>query len=106
MSTHAVVWSSEGNRCAGRLESFADRFELVGRDRRLTLQFSDLTDVSIARDRADRLLGMPVLTLQRCAGDRVRIAALEGPGLLHDLAARIEHGRRAQPESYRAETGR
>lgn len=104
MSTHAVVWSSDGTRSAGRLESFPDRFELVGRDRRLTLRFSDLTDVSIARDRGDRLLGMPVLTLQRSAGDPVRIAALEGPGLLHDLAARIERSR-TTPAVYDGETG-
>src|SRR5579859_5721030 len=104
MSTHAVVWSSEGSRCAGRLESFADRFELIGRNRRLTLRFTDLTAFSIGRDRADRLLGMPALVLRRSAGDAVRISALEGPGLLHDLAARIERGR-ARSDSYRAESG-
>jgi hypothetical protein len=31
MSTYAVVWSSEGSRYAGKLESFSDRFELSGR---------------------------------------------------------------------------
>jgi hypothetical protein len=92
MSTYAVVWSSEGSRCAGKLESFSDRFELVGRNRRLTLRFCDLSAVSIARDRGDRLLGMPVLALQRRVGGAVRIAALEGPGLLHDLAASVENG--------------
>ena len=95
MSTHAVVWSSDGGRTSGRLESFSDRFELIGRDRRLTLLFSDLVGMTIARDRAERLLGMPVLALERRDGDSVRIAALEGPGLLHDLAARIEQGREA-----------
>jgi hypothetical protein len=105
MSTHAVLWSSEGSRCAGRLESFSDRFELVGRNRRLTLRFTDLIAFSIGRDRGDRLLGMPVLVLRRRAGEAVRIAALEGPGLLHDLAARIERGRSAEAESYRAESG-
>jgi len=92
MSTYAVVWSNEGSRCAGKLESFSDRFELVGRNRRLTLRFCDLIAVSIARDRGDRLLGMPVLALQRRVGEAVRIAALEGPGLLHDLAASVEKG--------------
>src|SRR5260221_844232 len=92
MSTHAVVWSSEGSRCAGKLESFSDRFELVGRDRRLTLRFCDLIAVSIARSRGDRLLGMPVLALHRRAGEAVRIAALEGPGLLHDLSATLANG--------------
>jgi hypothetical protein len=93
MRTHAVVWSSDEGRFSGRLESFPDRFELVGRDRRLTLQFRDFTAVSIARSRADRLLGMPVLALQRKGGGPVRIAALEGPGLLHDLADRVEQAR-------------
>jgi hypothetical protein len=36
---------------------------------------------------------MPVLALQRKGGGPVRIAALEGPGLLHDLADRVEQAR-------------
>lgn len=93
MRTHAVVWSSDDGRFSGRLEPFSDRFELVGRDRRLTLPFRELTAVSIARGRADRLLGMPVLALEREGCGAVRIAALEGPGLLHDLADRVEQSR-------------
>jgi hypothetical protein len=103
--THAVIWSVDGARGAGRLEPFADRFELVGRHRRLTLPFTDLTGVAIGRGHGDRLLGMPVLVIQRRSGSTVRIAALEGPGLLHDLAARVEHGH-AAPETYGAVSGR
>jgi hypothetical protein len=93
MRTHAVVWSSDDGRFSGRLEAFSDRFELVGRDRRLTLPFADVKAVSIARSRGDRLLGMPVLALEREGGGLVRIAALEGPGLLHDLVDRVEQAR-------------
>jgi len=93
MRTHAVVWSNGEGRFSGKLEAFSDRFELVGRDRRLTLRFRDLTTVLIARGRGDRLLGMPVLALEREGEGLVRIAALEGPGLLHDLAERVERAR-------------
>jgi hypothetical protein len=91
--THAVVWSSDVGRGAGRLELRPDHLELSGRNRRLSIAFTELTAVSIARDRADRILGMPVLVLERGIGAMVRIAALEGPGLLYELAQQIEQAR-------------
>jgi hypothetical protein len=101
---HAVIWSSDVGRGAGRLELRDDRLELSGRNRRLSIAFSELTAVSIGRDRADRLLGMPVLVLARAVDTTVRIAALEGPGLLYELAEQIEHAR-ARPQSYASESG-
>jgi len=95
MRTHAIVWTSGEERWAGRLELFADRFELVGRDRRLTVPVADVANLSIERDRGARLLGMPVLVLNLRSGSPVRIAAFEGPGLLHSFAERIEQGRPA-----------
>ena len=87
------MWSSDDDVGAGRLDAHADRFELHGRDRHLSIAFTQVTDASIGRGRAERLLGMPVLVLRREDGPSVRIASLEAPGLLHELAARVERGR-------------
>ncbi len=100
--SHAVIWSSDGEQGAGRLEPRSDSFELHGRNRRLSLAFDELTGVSIGRGRADRLLGLPVLLLHREGVAPVRIASLEGTGLLHELAERIERVRPA----YDAVSGR
>ena len=102
--THAVVWSSDVGRGAGRLELRSDRLVLAGRNRLLSIGFSQLTAVSIARDRASRLLGMPVLVLEQETGEVVRIAALEGPGVLYELARQIESAR-SLPQGYAAESG-
>lgn len=88
--TYAVVWSDSGGAVSGRLEPRADRFELYGRDRRCSIPFSELVSASIARGHADRLHGLPVLVLQPCHGSVIRIASLEGAGVLHELAQQVE----------------
>jgi hypothetical protein len=93
--TYAVVWSSDGDRGVGRLEPFADRFELHGRDDPVSIPFAELTGASIARRPADRLLGLPVLALRVRNRPTVQIASLEGAGFLQELAERVEQaGRR------------
>ncbi|HEY2936104.1 MAG TPA: hypothetical protein VGJ25_05865 [Gaiellaceae bacterium] len=93
--SYAVVWSSNADVSAGRLEPLADRFELYGRERRLSVPFANLTSASIARRRDDRLLGLPVLALALRGCPPLRIASLEGAGSLQELADRIEAGGRA-----------
>jgi hypothetical protein len=92
---YAVVWSSNGDSSSGRLELFGDRFELHGRNRRVAIRFEDLTSVSIARGRGDRLIGLPVLALSQRGGPPLRIASLEGAGSLHEVVERIERSGRA-----------
>jgi hypothetical protein len=92
---YAVVWSSNGDSSSGRLEVLGDRFELHGRNRSLSVPFQDLTSVSIARGRMDRLLGLPVLALSLHGRPPLRIASLEGAGSLHELVDRIERSGRA-----------
>jgi hypothetical protein len=87
---YAVLWSDNGDAASGRLEPLADRFELHGRSRHLSVPFCELTSASIARGREDRLVGMPVLVLRLGGGPPLRIASLEGAGFLHELAERIE----------------
>jgi hypothetical protein len=92
---YAVVWSNNGESSSGRLELLGDRFELYGRNRRLSVRFEDLTSVAIARGRTDRMLGLPVLALSLRGGPPLRIASLEGAGSLHELVERIERSGRA-----------
>jgi len=91
---YAVVWSANGAVHAGRLEPFADRFELHGRERRLSIRFAELSSAAIGRRRAERLLGLPVLSLAVRDDPAIRIASLEGAGTLQELADRIERAGR------------
>jgi hypothetical protein len=87
--SYAVVWSENGTAGAGRLEMLHDAFELHGRGRRLSIPLVELASASIARRNDERLHGLPVLALTRRAGTCLRIASLEGVGVLHELAARL-----------------
>jgi hypothetical protein len=83
--TYAIVWSENGTVASGRLEPLHDRFELAGREQRMSIPFAELEGASIERGRADRLHGLPVLELVRSSGLPVRIASLQGVGVLHEL---------------------
>jgi hypothetical protein len=96
---YAVVWSENGSSTSGRLDSFADRFELAGRGQRLSILFAELVTVSIARGRGDRLHGLPVLDIARNGRPPVRIASLEGAGALHELFAKVERAGVAPTEN-------
>jgi hypothetical protein len=88
--SYAVVWSRGQEQGSGRLEPHDDRFELHGRDAGFSILFSDLAGASIARGHADRLRGLAVLLLRRHDSAPVRIASLDGPGVLHELAEHVE----------------
>jgi hypothetical protein len=88
--SYAVVWSDGDELGSGRLEACADRFELHGREALISIPFSEVADASIARRQVDRLRGLPVLLLRRGDNEPVRIASLEGPGVLHELARYVE----------------
>jgi hypothetical protein len=90
--SYAVLWSTNGDTGPGRLDPLEDRFELHGRNRRLSIPFADLVGAAIARGQKDRLHGLPVLALAlRDGRPTVRIASLEGSGVLHELADRVAH---------------
>jgi hypothetical protein len=88
-STYAVVWNTSGDTGSGQLETFADRLELRGRDRSLSIPLGEVTGASIVRSAAERLRGLPVLVLGVRNREPVQIASLEGVGLLRELADRI-----------------
>jgi hypothetical protein len=80
----------DGEVGSGRLDPLEDGFELSGRGRRLSIPFSALVGASIARGQKDRLHGLPVLALDVGQDAPVRIASLEGPAILHELADRVK----------------
>jgi len=87
--TYAVLWSDGDTVGSGRLEASGNRFELHGRETRVSIPFSDVASASISRRQVDRLRGLPVLLLRRGGREPVRIASLEGPGVLHELARHL-----------------
>jgi hypothetical protein len=88
--SYAVVWSSGDAVRSGRLEQFSDRFDLCGRETRVSISFAELLGVEIAREPEDRLRGLPVLVLRGREGASIRIGSLEGAGVLHELARHAE----------------
>jgi hypothetical protein len=87
--SYAVVWSRNGTVEPGRLEPHADRFDLCDRGGRSSVLFAELTGASLTRTNGDRLRGLPVLVLRTNAGRPLRIASLEGIGVLHELVQHV-----------------
>ena len=81
-----MVWARPGGEASGKLEARAGGFELHGRAGSLTVPFADVLAASIGRGGDDRLHGLPVLVLLRGSGETLRIASLDGPGALLELA--------------------
>ena len=88
--SYAVVWGTGDEVASGRLEPFADRLDLCGREGSISIPFSELRGAAIARGRSERLRRLPVLVLRRASGASVRIASLEGAGVLLELAELVD----------------
>jgi len=88
--SYAVVWSVGRDIHSGRLDLHAGGLELHGRDTVLRLRFRDVSGASIGRGRDERLRGLPVLRLAGSGGTSIRIASLQGAGVLHELAHAVE----------------
>ena len=87
VSRYAVVWSDGAAAQTGRLEAYANRLELHGRDTAVVVPLAEIAEAAIERGPADRLRGLPVLALRRRDGSRLCVASLDGPGVLLELAA-------------------
>jgi hypothetical protein len=87
---YAVVWSVGDEPGSGSLEIHPGGLELQSRDRRISVPFASLAGAWISRRPADRLHGLPALVLGPVGGGpSVRVASLEGPGVLHELAGEV-----------------
>jgi hypothetical protein len=95
--TWAVLWTLHGRVHAGSLELHEDRLEFRTRGRAVAVPLDSIAQFTIERGPAVRLNGLPVLTLFLVEGDVIRLASLEGVGVLHELGAFL-----APPYSLRA----
>jgi hypothetical protein len=93
--SYAVVWSTGSDIHSGSLEAGSDQLVLDGRDRSHVVLFSAVVGAWIARGPADRLRGLPALVLALRDGSTLRIASLEGAGVLHEVAQAYATGRNA-----------
>jgi hypothetical protein len=89
---YAVLWASAGEVLAGRLEAGPDGFTLSSGAGHRSVRFADVQTASIERSAEDRLRGLPALVLRDRFGAAVRVASLDRPGTLHELARRAVAG--------------
>lgn len=89
---YGVLWSDGDEIVAGRLRFDRDGLELSGRRDGRRVEASEVRSVAIARRAADRLRGLPALVLGLRSGETLRIASLEGAGVLHEVAGRVVPG--------------
>lgn len=90
--TFAVLWTINGEVHTGSLELCDDRLELHARTRALTVPLSAITEFEIERGASVRINGLAVLKLALSGGMVVRLASLQGMGVLHQLAGRLSPG--------------
>jgi hypothetical protein len=82
-----VIWTLHGTTSSGRLELSHGRLILKSGGRALAFPLRTVATLMIERGPAQRLRGLPVLSLRLVGGDTVSIASMGGPGSLQDLAA-------------------
>jgi hypothetical protein len=85
--TAAVLWTLHGRVHTGSVEAHDDRLKFRSRDRVAAIPLDSIAQFAIERGPAVRINGLPVLTLFLIEGDVIRLASLEGTGVLHELAA-------------------
>jgi hypothetical protein len=94
--SYAVVWNEDdGSAHAGRLELAGGTVELTGvalgrREAHRTIPNEQLANAHIERARSSRLVGLPTVVLDLRAGGRLRIASIQGPGSLTELAELLQ----------------
>jgi hypothetical protein len=82
-----VVWTLHGTIVSGRLEVSHRRLVLTSRGRDFAFPLGSVATYMIERLPAQRLRGLPTLSLRLVGGDTLSIASMGGPGSLQDLAA-------------------
>ena len=87
--TIAILWTLHGKRHSGSLEVLGDRLELRTRGRTLVIPLDSIEKFEIERGVPSRINGLAVLTLTLVGGVVVRVASLQGMGVLHQLAGRL-----------------
>jgi hypothetical protein len=88
-----AIWALHGQVHTGSFELRDRQLHLTGRRHTFSAPLSSIQDSTIERGPADRLRGLPVLTLLLADGEKLRLASLAGAGTLGELAALIEQAR-------------
>jgi hypothetical protein len=87
--TFAVLWTHNGQVHTGSVELRNDLLEFRGRTTALTVPLTAVTHFEIERSAADRINGLVALKLDLDGGVVVRVASLQGMGVLLQLAGRL-----------------
>jgi hypothetical protein len=87
--TVAVLWTLDGTVRSGSLEVLVDRLELRTRGRTLAVPLDSIVAFGIERGSSVRLNGLAALKIVLYDGIVVRVASLQGMGVLHQLAGRL-----------------
>ena len=87
--TFAILWTLHGGRHSGSLEVLDDRLELRARGRTMVIPLESIERFEIERGAPVRINGLAVLRLTLAGGVVVRVASLQGMGVLHQLAGRL-----------------
>jgi hypothetical protein len=89
VTSYSVVWEDGRPLEAGRLELAPEGIMLHGPTRDLAVSFSEIENVRVAREPAERIGGKPALVLLRSGSTLLRIGSLDGLGTLNELAATL-----------------
>jgi hypothetical protein len=88
--SYAVSWQNgDGRQHAGRLDLGPTAVRLEGGSAVDDLRYTDLVDVRITREPAERLSGRPTLVLREHGGRTVRVACIGEPGALAELVEQL-----------------
>src|SRR5918996_818751 len=90
VTTYAVSWQDPGLAPdCGRLEVHPQRVLFEGSNGPRTVGFDELSSVRVSRSPEERRAGRPTLVLERRSGEAIRIGSLDGPGVVLELAERL-----------------
>ena len=91
VASYAVVWRENGEPHSGRLELGSSELRLLGsgarsRFARLRIPYREVVGVRVGRSPAERLNGAASVILERRSGVPLTIGALNGVGIIFELA--------------------
>jgi hypothetical protein len=84
-----VIWVLYGKTSSGLLDVSDDRFTLTSKRRAFSFPLGSVTAFSVDRAPAQRVRGLPVLSLRLAEGETVAVASMDGAGSLQQLAVLV-----------------
>ncbi len=87
---YAVVWNNGSPRSVPGSLEFGSKAVLLRGAEMLDVPYVEIANVHVARREEDRVRGRQALVLELASGEVLRIASLNGPGTLNELAERLK----------------